>query len=375
MRTLIAFLLLLVAPLAEAIIMRHDREVARYAALGSSYPAVGYLGGVTCTLIAPRWALGAGHTVEDYFNPTGRPGVTFAGRRYEIDKIIVHPRRVHRSVDSSTDLVLLRLREPVDGIAPVLLYDRDDEPGKIVTIVGYGDTGNGLTRDRHERGKVFAARNRVEAALENSIIFTFDTPPAGLDLEGVPGPGDSGCPALLEENGKLYTLGVGSFNTGDEETASAYGTVDAFARVSTNRKWILDTIAADPPSTIPMFGAYVKTTTLPDSPAAKAATALLAAFNSGEVAKIENFYREFGRRRSDEEIRQVAVSWKELIEQYGRYELRGYAEASPHAIAVFVHATKPGIARAIGIQLEPDGEQRVRRMVMADVDEPASRHN
>jgi len=361
--------LVLAAWPAGAIIMRHDRAPARYAALGSRFPAVGMLGDqVTCTLIAPRWALGAAHTIEDYFNPKGRPFVTFAGKRYEIDKVILDPKRVPRSVDSDADLMLLRLREPVEGIAPVLLYDRDDEPGKIVTIAGWGETGNGLTSARNERGKLFGANNQVEAVFEHSLIFTFDTPPAGLDLEGLPGAGDSGCPALLEENGKVFIVGVGSFNSGSDDHASAYGTVDAFARVSAHRKWISDTIAADPPSSIPMFGAYVRGTSLPRTRAGSAAKAFLAAFNSGKTAEMAAFYRTYGRRRSEEELQKTAAAWQKLIDQYGSYELLGYKESGPYAIAVFVRAAKGGIGRAVGVLLEPEGEHRMKRLVMADAE-------
>jgi hypothetical protein len=260
----------------------------------------------------------------------------------------------------------------VEGITPVLLYDRDDEPDKIVTIAGYGETGNGLTGTTGERGKIYGANNKVEAVFEHSLIFTFDPPPAGLDLEGIPGPGDSGCPALFEENGKLYTLGVGSFNSGNDEdhTASRYATVDGFARVSAHRKWILDTIAADPPSTIPMFGGYASTTSIPATPAGSAASALISAFNSGSIDRIASFYRTFGRRRTEEEIRKNAASWQKLIDEYGKYEILGYKEAGPYDIAVFVRATKGGIGRAVGIQLDHEGEHRATRMVMADTDAP-----
>jgi hypothetical protein len=371
-RFALALLPLLFAVPLNAIIMRHDREPARYAALGANYLAVGMIGDkVTCTLIAPRWALSAAHTVEDYFNPAGKPFVTFAGKRYEVDKIILHPKRVRGAVDSDSDVVLLRLREPVQDIAPVLLYERGDEPDKVVTIVGYGETGNGLTRERNPRGKVFAANNKVEAVFEHSIVITFDAPPAGLDLEGLPGAGDSGCPALLEENGKLYTVGVGSFNSGSDATSSGYGTIDGFARVSAHRKWITDTMAADPPSTIPMFGAYVRNPSLPQTPAGSVAKSLIAAFNSGSVDRIAAFNRAHGRRRPDEEIQKAAAGWQPLFDEYGAYEIRGYKEAGPYTIAVFVRAAKGDLGRAVAVELERDGEHRVKRMVMADVEEPA----
>ncbi|HYR26885.1 MAG TPA: trypsin-like serine protease, partial [Thermoanaerobaculia bacterium] len=246
---------LLPAP-AGAIIMRHDRDAARYRELAAKYPAVGALGDrVACTLIAPRWALGAAHTIENFFNPGSDPFVTFGQRRYRIDKIVIHPRRVRDAVDSDWDLVLLRLAEPVEGIAPVLLYDGTDEVDQIATLVGRGAAGPALPGATRTLGVAHAARNLVEGAFEHSLVFSFSPPPAGEDLEGVPGPSDSGCPALLEKDGKLYTIGVGAWGTETHDPAkSAYGSIDAFARVSAHRTWIVDTMAADPPSSIAMYG-------------------------------------------------------------------------------------------------------------------------
>jgi hypothetical protein len=376
MRTLVrAFAAVLLAlgsaSSAKAIIMRHDREAARYAALGRKYTAVGFLGqSVTCTLVAPRWALGAAHTVEDHLDARSKLTVVFKGKTYAIDKIILHPKRVRGSVDSSADLVLLHLASPAEGTAPVALYDRDDEPGKIVTIAGYGETGTGLTGGTGERGQLLGAMNMVEAAFEHSLVFTFDPPPGGLELEGLPGPGDSGCPALLEENGKVFLVGVGSFNSGSDETASRYGTLDGFARVSAHRQWITETIDSDPPSSIPMFGPYTKTTKLPETPPGKTAAALIDAFNSGKVGKIADFYRAFARRRSEAEIEKAAAGWQSLMDTYGTYEIRGLRESGTRAIAVYVRAEKAALGRVVVVVLEPEGEDRIAQMKMADVEEP-----
>lgn len=358
---------------AHAIVMRHDRDIARYIELGARYPSVGSVGGQTaCTLIAPRWALGAAHTVEDYFNPRGEPYILFGGQRYVVEKMILHPGRVRGSVDAASDLALFKLARPVEGIAPVPLYERDDEPGRIAVIVGYGGVGNGIDGPGEKSKVPLGARNRIEGAFENTLVMLFDAPPLGDDLEGFAGPGDSGCPAFFEVDGKLYLAGVGSFNTGDAEakTASRYHTLDAFARVSTRRQWIVDTMAADPPSTVPMFGKYVASTDLPKTQAAKIAKTLVDAFNSGKTAEIANFYRLYGKKRTEEEIQKVAGSWQALIDEYGRYELQGFSEAGPHAITLFVRATKPDIGRAVAVILDPKPPHTIVRMLMADVPEP-----
>ena len=368
---------------AESIVRRHDRDEAAYVALGNPYgDVVGDLGGrVACTLIDPRWALGAAHTIEDYFSPGRLPVVSFGGREYQIDKVIIHPRRVRGAVDSSTDLVLLRLSEPVSGVTPVSLYERDDEMGQVITMVGRGHTGTGLDRvcdtGIGDRGVLQGAQNRVEASFEGSLIFTFDVPPDGLDLEGISGGGDSGCPALLEQDGTLYILGVGAFNTGSAEdsTACGYGTIDAFARVSVHRPWILETIAADPPSSLPFYLQYSpanREDLLPKTAAAMAAGALLKAFNTGTLEAMADFYRAHGKPRPEEEIMKVAGQWPPLMEEYGRYELRGFAEEGPDDIAVFVYATQPGIGRVISVRVDPATGNRVARMRMADSELSAS---
>src|SRR5262249_30100112 len=155
------------------------------------------------------------HTIENN-NPFTNLYVMFSGQRYEVEKAFLHPNRVKGSVDSSADMALLKLTRQVEGITPVLLYEKGDEVGKVVTIVGRGGTGNGLTGQTMPKGHTLrGATNRIEAALENSILMTFDAPPGGTNLEGIPGSGDSGGPALFEQDGKLYLLGVDSFNSGD----------------------------------------------------------------------------------------------------------------------------------------------------------------
>lgn len=370
MRRALITLVVLALP-AHGIVMRHDREPERYRALAAKYPAVCTVGGqVACTLVAPRWVLTAGHTVEEYFNPGGTPFVTFGTTRYDVDKMIVHPKRVLRAVDSDYDLALLHLTRPVEGITPVLLYEGTDEPEKIVTIAGPGAVGTGQNTNKRERpGAIYAARNKIEGAFEHSLIMTFSAPPDGEDLEGVAGAGDSGCPALFERDGKLFVLGVGSWNSGSEGTESTYNTIDAFARVSSHRQWISETIASDPPSTIRLFGPFKAATSADELPAGKVATAaaaLLSAFNSGKLEEIAAFYHDFGRPRTDEEMKRAVSAWQALMDQYGRYELVGYRPGDAGSIVLIVRATKTALLRGVMVTLNEAG--KVGRMAMGDID-------
>ena len=64
----------------------------------------------------------------------------------------------------------LKLAEPVRGVAPAALYDRDDEAGQVVTFVGRGDFGTGLTgpetNDRIKRG----ATNTVDEVDADPLV-------------------------------------------------------------------------------------------------------------------------------------------------------------------------------------------------------------
>jgi len=371
-------LLLCTASDASAIVIRHDREDSRYQALGARFPAVGHLGGrVDCTLIAPQWALGAAHTVEGIGPFTPAPWVIFGGERYEIVKIILHPDRVPDTADTAGDLALFKLDRPVRGIAPVPLYEKDDELGKIAILVGHGQTGNGQTGQlQGERdNKVRGATNRIDRIDATSIIFKFEAPPDGTDLEGLAGAGDSGGPALLEQEGKLYLLGVGCFSGAPtQEAAGRYGTDDHYARVSTRRSWILGTIAADPPSSSKWSApAKLKDGGWPDTPAGRSATAFFQAYNAGEAKGLETFFADFMVPRPDRTPAVRAGAVLELFQTYGPYDLESWSATGPHEIRVLVYSKKTAQWRSVHFGLTSGDAPRIEKMSFQDEAPPPSR--
>ena len=234
------------ALLLPLIVIRHDRPDARYLEVGARFTAVGTVGRAgDATLIDPRWALTAAHVAVG--GGARRPLVVrFGDREYGVDRIVVHP---EWSELGPHDLALLRLAQPVTGITPLALYDGDDEAGQVATIVGHGGTGVGHDRQRREDGRPHGATNRVDRADGQWLVFTFDQPPAGTDIEGAPGPGDSGSPAILTRTGALRVAGVSSAGFDGKHGPGTYGAVDNFVRVSRYRAWISRALASpDAPS-------------------------------------------------------------------------------------------------------------------------------
>ena len=249
---------------SSAIIIRHDRGYGSYLVRESQFPAVFFLERqgnrkvCVATVIHPHWAITAAHCV----NETGlaqslAKGNNFSvvvGRRDRvIDTMVVHP---DYEPDSPTevDLALLHFKNPLDFPRAISLNYSGDELHKVVTILGWGFFGIGTTGRQYDDGEFRMAQNRVEVA-ERRLFIRFDDPreleAQVVDLEGMPGLGDSGGPALLEsENGWILAgIAVGELmDEGfSEETQGSYGSVAIYERISQHQDWISGTMGDEAP--------------------------------------------------------------------------------------------------------------------------------
>jgi hypothetical protein len=163
----------------------------------------------------------------------------------------------HADADLKVDIALVHLAQPVAGCAPVRLYTGVDEDGLVVTFVGRGATGTGLTGVDGGKwdGQLRAATNRVTQADGPLLQFRFDAPDdAGVTpLEGISGEADSGGPAYLERDGVLFTVGVSSSQ--DPRPAKrrrgAYGVLEYYTRVSYFADWIREVLSGEQRSASP----------------------------------------------------------------------------------------------------------------------------
>lgn len=249
---------------AEAIIIRHDVGPDRYEVYASEYPAVFFLERqgarkvCAATIIHKRWAITAAHCAEETMlgntlDNGRRFAVEIGGRIREIDLMIEHPDYDQQAV-TDVDLALLRFREPADLPHPIPLHLQNDELDAVVSIIGWGFFGLGTTGRQYDDGVLRLAQNRVtEAGARLRIVF--DDPrdrfADSLELEGMPGLGDSGGPALLNLATGFHLAGIAVGEVEgvnfSEETQGSYGSIAVYERISRHIDWIETVIGSKVP--------------------------------------------------------------------------------------------------------------------------------
>jgi len=206
------------------------------------------------TLITENWAVTAGHCVFPILRAleNNRPYVVeINGASNEVDLAIQHPKgpKDGMMTEDTVDLALIHLKNPIQGVDPMPLYNATDEAGQEIFFVGWGDLGTADKGPYTNDIKFRMATNRITEAQGNALFFVFDKPGSkeAVSMEGVGGPGDSGVPAFIERDGKVYIIGISSGQfppEGGPDRPGAYGATEVFMRMSTLQSWIWETIQA-----------------------------------------------------------------------------------------------------------------------------------
>jgi hypothetical protein len=166
------------------------------------------------------------------------------GVQNQVNEIAFHPQYNTGNELENVDLALIRLDRDIENVTPIALYREKNESQQVFSLLGWGFTGIGTLGMSRNDGRFRRAENRVEQA-DQWLRFRFEDPRVNgnqaLELEGVPGLGDSGGPALLEtENGFLLAgIALGELEEGDAPSAQGlYGTVQVYERISNHLEWI-----------------------------------------------------------------------------------------------------------------------------------------
>lgn len=222
-----------------------------------------------------------------FANGISNTKVTFdlaTGMRKTIDaeRVVIHSLYDAENVNNDVALIWLSQSAPIDAVRSSL-YRSSDEIGKVITLVGYGLIGTGVSGSIESDGSYplrLKAENRIDNdinaissavgnllawhPLNNSqLVADFDNGTASQDalglltntanlgqgvLEGIIAPGDSGGPAFIASQiAGIASYGASISKQGihpdiDDVTNSSYGEIAAWQRVSYYQQWIDQTI-------------------------------------------------------------------------------------------------------------------------------------
>ncbi|MGH1380740.1 MAG: S1 family peptidase [Shewanella xiamenensis] len=241
-------LLLAITSTANAMIIRHDAEDAKYqAAAQSDNSTVTFLGLYkgdeivlgTGSLIDKQWIVTAAHVANEL---TTDNKVQFKKDFYQIKDVIKHPLWKERHFPN--DIALVQLASPIEDATVAKLNHASTEMCKIATFVGRGDFGNGLVGVAGADKQLRAAHNAVVGVQEQWLQFIFDRDANALPLEGISGPGDSGGPAYLVSTDSVCLIGVSSWQNAESTNweEGKYGVIEHYSRISYFRDWIEKTL-------------------------------------------------------------------------------------------------------------------------------------
>ena len=194
-------------------------------------------------LIAPDIVLTAAHCVQ--------PGADYKLVRYDaqrtpqltsVRRIAIHPQFTAAAIAqnrASADVALLQLAEPADGqsFAPFGIPAEPIVAGRTYSVAGIGATRRG---DGKSGGTVRSA-SLISTSKPGRLQIRLVDPATNNAREGLGAcTGDSGGPAIEDQNGRSVIVGVVSWSTGPSNAAGCGG-LTGVTPLTLYRDWIEQT--------------------------------------------------------------------------------------------------------------------------------------
>lgn len=257
MKVLFLLSLIFFSTISNAVVKRHDIPPENYVIEKAPEYIIDMPHEGHGVLINSQWILTVAHTI--FYDYVGKDLIV-GSKVYEIENVYIHPNYTQPNKNllkgdleplmsffkSRSDIALIKLTSPVNGIEPISMYTGKSEKDKIITVYGKGATGNGLTGEDPDTKSLRVMnqfQNVVESAEGNWLAFKFDEPANALSLEGMHGSGDSGGASVVFQDGVPFLIGLSSWQLGHGDISSfkggLYGTTAYQVRVSNYNDWIL----------------------------------------------------------------------------------------------------------------------------------------
>lgn len=199
-----------------------DQETNAYESVGMLADNAGHAG--SATLISGSYLLTAAHLIA------GRNPADFTfqlnGTTLTVSEFVVHPNYNSALLgqDGANDIALVKLSAPVTNVVPSQLYRQSPLIADDVAFVGFGARGS------QPFGTKRIGYTPIDGLTSQLITWNFDD-----TGESNTGPGDSGSPLYITNNGIQYLAGVVS---GGTDPNGGLGDLAYNTRVDTYLSWI-----------------------------------------------------------------------------------------------------------------------------------------
>lgn len=233
----LTILLFLICNLSKAGTIDPNVPDYRYLEYGKKFNCVVKIKGVqkesffvsSAVIISPNWALTAAHVVKN----SKSIEIITEKKSFNIKKIIL--KDFDEKKLGYNDIALCYSKDSFDLEFYPELYDKEFEVGKVVSICGFGKTGDFLKGAYKIDYKKRAGSNIIDNIYNNCLICS-NLGGVKTELEFMISSGDSGGGLFID--GKL--AGINSYIYKNKN--SSYGCSSAHTRIKIYKPWIEDNI-------------------------------------------------------------------------------------------------------------------------------------